>query len=278
VERLTPDSAPEPDETASSMSRMHRLIPLPVQLLLLLALSVPLILLGQQIKRRREMPIHRETIEHSGSKPPPQPIPREAQLDHTDALNLQTPSDGAGHFFHRQYRVDIAHPKLTPEDLMREMQANPNGFSPLSLAIFQKTKGEKDRMEVGDEFFIHITGPWNGPVRTIEVSPTSSVPGKILLIAHRNLLSFCQGCFDCWLSGTHVFTCINEKASHGEMRGPDTQSIRGFSHLSGGATETSAQPAGFGTWAAPKEVAWLPGVHRAGPSPPHDEFTIYLRD
>lgn len=148
-------------------------LPLPVQLLLLLALSVPLILLGQQIKRRREMPIHRETIEHSGSKPPPQPIPREAQLDHTDALNLQTPSDGAGHFFHRQYRVDIAHPKLTPEDLMREMQANPNGFSPLSLAIFQKTKGEKDRMEVGDEFFIHITGPWNGPVRTIEVSPTS---------------------------------------------------------------------------------------------------------
>jgi hypothetical protein len=53
------------------------------------------------------------------------------------------------------------------------MQANPGGFSPVLLAQFEKTKGEAGRMEVGDEYFIHITGPWNGPVRVIGVSPTS---------------------------------------------------------------------------------------------------------
>jgi hypothetical protein len=50
------------------------------------------------------------------------------------------------------------------------------------------------------------------------------------------------------------------------------------SHLSGGATETSAQPAGFGTLrrsvSLDDEARWLPGVHRAGPSPPRDELSI----
>jgi hypothetical protein len=34
-------------------------------------------------------------------------------------------------------------------------------------------KGEEGTMRVGDEYHIHITGPWDGPVRVIDVTPTS---------------------------------------------------------------------------------------------------------
>lgn len=148
-------------------------LPRPVKIVLLAVLVLPLLLLLQQVRRRREMPVRKQTVEHSGTTPPPQPIPREAQQEVEGERTLQTPSDGAGDYFHRRYRVDIANAKLTPEALMADMQANLNGFSPIAMAQFEKTKGEKHEMVVGDEYFIHIAGPWDGPVRVIGVSPTS---------------------------------------------------------------------------------------------------------
>jgi hypothetical protein len=62
---------------------------------------------------------------------------------------------------------------MSAEELMATMQADPNRFSPQLLARFEKTKGEEGQMALGDEYFIHITGPWNGPVRVTEVTPTS---------------------------------------------------------------------------------------------------------
>jgi hypothetical protein len=167
---------PATQRLASLGSRLRSIIeplPWPLRILLLLVAALPLVLIVQQVKRRRDMPIRKRTIEHSGRAEPPQSIPREAQFNGQGERNLQTPGDGAGNFFHRRYRVDIANPKLTAEALIHEMQTKPNGFSPVSLAVFKKTKGDEGKMEVGDEYFIHITGPWDGPVRVIEVSPTS---------------------------------------------------------------------------------------------------------
>jgi uncharacterized protein (UPF0548 family) len=48
-----------------------------------------------------------------------------------------------------------------------------NHFSPLEMAYFERTKGREGTLDVGDEFFIHIVGPWNGPVRVVDVSSTS---------------------------------------------------------------------------------------------------------
>lgn len=81
--------------------------------------------------------------------------------------------DGTGALFHRRYSVDILNPRLDAEALMDTIKADVNEFTPTLMAYFEKTKGDEETFEVGDEYFIHITGPWNGPVRTVDVSPTS---------------------------------------------------------------------------------------------------------
>ena len=118
----------------------------------------------------REMPVHEETRRRPPrAEPPPEAeIPAEAR----GGTPVQFKDDGEGMLYHRRYSVDIASPTLTPESLMAEMMRDPNRFSPALLAHFEKTKGEEGRMEVGDEFMIHISGPWNGPVRVIKVEPT----------------------------------------------------------------------------------------------------------
>ena len=56
---------------------------------------------------------------------------------------------------------------------MREIAPDPNIVAPGGLARFTKTRGLEDRMEAGDEFFIHMPGPWDGPVRVVERTPKS---------------------------------------------------------------------------------------------------------
>lgn len=51
--------------------------------------------------------------------------------------------------------------------------ADPNAFSPQLIARFEKTKGEPGRLVVGDEFMVHLTAPWEGPVRVSQVSDAS---------------------------------------------------------------------------------------------------------
>ena len=41
------------------------------------------------------------------------------------------------------------------------------------MATFDKVTGAEDRMAVDDEYFIHISGPWNGPVRVVDIDETS---------------------------------------------------------------------------------------------------------
>lgn len=52
---------------------------------------------------------------------------------------------------------------------MRLLRADINKFSPQLLARFEKVKGDPEIMRRGDEYQIHITGPWNGPVRVADV-------------------------------------------------------------------------------------------------------------
>lgn len=84
---------------------------------------------------------------------------------------VQLPGRGIGPIFHRRYRIDVQNPGETPETLMAKIQANPQSFAPPELANFEKIKGEAARMQIGDEYYIHILGPWDGPVRVIEVEP-----------------------------------------------------------------------------------------------------------
>jgi len=99
---------------------------------------------------------------------------RPPELDEpVDQTEVQRPEDGNGDYLRRRYRAVIAEPSKNAAQVMEEIQGDPNIVVPNALARFGKTRGEKGRMEVGDEFLIRMPGPWDGPVRVCEVTPTS---------------------------------------------------------------------------------------------------------
>ena len=85
--------------------------------------------------------------------------------------DLQPPEDGVGPLFHRRYRVRIADSKLGPEELIARLLEDPNQAAPSEFARFFKVHGEKGPMRVNDEFVVRMPGPWDGPVRVVDVGP-----------------------------------------------------------------------------------------------------------
>lgn len=82
-------------------------------------------------------------------------------------------NEGVGPVYHRIYSIALGVPFPEARAAMRDLQCDPNRFSPQLLASFEKQSGMNGRLESGDEFQIRITGPWNGPVRVAEVAPDS---------------------------------------------------------------------------------------------------------
>lgn len=91
-------------------------------------------------------------------------------MDDTSHLKRQKIKDGYGAVHHRIYSIKIDAPYPQVLKAMRELQTDPNQFSPQILATFEKSKGDPNSLHRDDEFMIKITGPWNGPVRVAEVS------------------------------------------------------------------------------------------------------------
>jgi hypothetical protein len=63
--------------------------------------------------------------------------------------------------------------KLSAGELMGRVQSDPNRTSPTKFARFQQTRGTRGSLRVGDEFVVRMPGPWDGPVRVIDVRPRS---------------------------------------------------------------------------------------------------------
>jgi len=116
----------------------------------------------------RTTPLHRR--EHAGSweEDRPQPLPPELRDD-----DVQGFDDGAGPLLHRRYRARIRDGELDAAALMARLAADPNRAAPGTLAHFEKQAGEEGRMAVGDEWLVRMPGPWDGPVRVVEVTPRS---------------------------------------------------------------------------------------------------------
>ena len=81
--------------------------------------------------------------------------------------------DGAGPLFHRLYRARIRDPEISPESLMARLQQDPDRGAPTEFATFKKSKGDEGCMRPGDEYVVRMPGPWDGPVRVLEVTPRS---------------------------------------------------------------------------------------------------------
>lgn len=99
-------------------------------------------------------------------------VPEPPQKGQTgQAEQVQTIGDGRGRLYKRIYQVDIADPKLTKTELFKRITDDINRFTPQEIAHFEKTKGADETWQVGDEFLVRITGPWNGPVRLTILQP-----------------------------------------------------------------------------------------------------------
>jgi hypothetical protein len=143
----------------------------------------------------RTTPLHRS--ESAGRLPDDAPpaLPEGVPRD-----EIQHPPDGAGPLFHRIYRGRIRASRLEPDELVAEIAANLDRVAPREFASFAKVKGHEGTMAVGDEYVVRMPGPWDGPVRVVERTPTSFrfvtldghlEAGQIDFAAHRGeLLEF----------------------------------------------------------------------------------------
>ena len=90
-----------------------------------------------------------------------------------DRDDVQALADGYGPLLHRCYAVRVEHPRVSPEQAVDGLATDPNSAAPQEAAVFVKSRGEGDRMEVGDEYVVRMPGPWDGPVRVVDRTPTS---------------------------------------------------------------------------------------------------------
>src|SRR5215218_7045423 len=116
----------------------------------------------------RTTPMHRREEEGTTAEDAPPPLP-EMVARH----ELQLDGVGAGPLFHRRYSTRIRDGRLSPEELIDAVRCEPNRAAPTEFARFFKLHGENGRMDVGDEYLVRMPGPWDGPVRVVEVTPRS---------------------------------------------------------------------------------------------------------
>jgi uncharacterized protein DUF1990 len=116
----------------------------------------------------RTVPLHRTEEEGDPTRDAPPPLPAGTPTD-----DLQPAEDGAGALFHRRYRTRIRESGLSPEELIARVAADPDCVAPTEFASFVKVKGAEGEMRVGDEYIVRMPGPWDGPIRVIERTPTT---------------------------------------------------------------------------------------------------------
>lgn len=110
--------------------------------------------------------IHRREID--GAWPEDGPPPAEV-----GGGGVQLPEDGVGPLFRRRYSARVRGAGLAPEALIARVQADPNLVVANRVAQFEKTHGDVGALRIGDEFLVRMPGPWNGPVRVVDVTPRS---------------------------------------------------------------------------------------------------------
>lgn len=87
---------------------------------------------------------------------------------------LQRASDGVGPLYHRRYSIGFTDADLDPVELMQHIRADVNSAVPTDLAQFEgRDGGDPGAVEVGEEFLVRLPGPWNGPVRVVDIDDHS---------------------------------------------------------------------------------------------------------
>jgi hypothetical protein len=120
-------------------------------------------------------PVQRVPLYRRNQRPDPEAEPPAPDRELPgDPDTVQRSTDGVGPLFHRHYHLTLADTELSPEELIAAIAGEPQRVAPRALASFETFDGDTvDRLEVGDELLVRLPGPWDGPVRVIERTPTS---------------------------------------------------------------------------------------------------------
>ncbi|MFB4303987.1 DUF1990 family protein [Actinomadura sp. NTSP31] len=86
---------------------------------------------------------------------------------------VQGVRQGVGPVYQRRYRARIVGSGLDAPRLMDRLRADVNAASPVEFAVFDKTSGDAAPLDLGDEYDVHMPGPWDCPVRVVERTPVS---------------------------------------------------------------------------------------------------------
>jgi uncharacterized protein DUF1990 len=116
----------------------------------------------------RITPLHRAELAGELAADGPPRLPEGMRHD-----EVQHPAAGAGPLFHRVYRARIRGARLGPGELVARITADLDRVAPSEFASFDKVVGEEGTMAVGDEYVVRMPGPWDGPVRVVERTPSS---------------------------------------------------------------------------------------------------------
>lgn len=120
---------------------------------------------GWWLYKRWGYPVHADEREVAHVEAPPE----------AEGPGLQHAEGGAGPRFHRRYSVRVREAEWSPEQLIADVGADFGPYVAPELARFERETGDEGRLSPGDEFLVHINGPWNGPVRVVESEPARFV-------------------------------------------------------------------------------------------------------
>lgn len=109
-------------------------------------------------------PLHREECRGDSDDDLPPRIPRDLLDQH-----VQLAGGGVGPLFHRRFTVHIVGSERSAEDLVSMVVSQFARFVPSEVVGIARE--EDGRLQVGEEFVVEMPGPWNGPVRVLEVQP-----------------------------------------------------------------------------------------------------------
>jgi hypothetical protein len=112
----------------------------------------------------RTTPMDRRDEAGTAADDMPPPLPPE-----TDLSDHQGIEDGYGPLMHRCYVARVKDAELSAEQLIGKFAGVPNRAAPKALGSFVKLRGEEGVLRIGDEFTVRIPGPWDGPVRCVEI-------------------------------------------------------------------------------------------------------------
>jgi hypothetical protein len=118
----------------------------------------------------RSTPMRRHEV--AGSPPTHDPVLLTLPAD-VSIEDLQGQECGHGPLFHRRYRTRIRDSRVSGERLMATIQSDLDKPAPTAFARFQKVLGREGMMVAGDEYVVRMPGPWDGPVRVVDVSECS---------------------------------------------------------------------------------------------------------